>query len=101
MVPPGVEGKVIWAAESGNYNIEKRVIKLLKDQKEYELPLYQMWPVRKPRPVKERKALTVPLITGQRILDTFFPIAKGGTVAIPGGFGYRKNYDSTSACKVV
>ncbi|KGK86714.1 MULTISPECIES: V-type ATP synthase subunit A [unclassified Clostridium] len=90
MVPPGVEGKVIWAAESGNYNIEKRVIKLLKDQKEYELPLYQMWPVRKPRPVKERKALTVPLITGQRILDTFFPIAKGGTVAIPGGFGTGK-----------
>lgn len=90
MVPPGVEGKVIWAAESGNYNIEKRVIKLLKDEKEYELPLYQMWPVRKPRPVKERKALTVPLITGQRILDTFFPIAKGGTVAIPGGFGTGK-----------
>ncbi|MBE6069159.1 MAG: V-type ATP synthase subunit A [Clostridium lundense] len=90
MVPPGVEGKVIWAAESGNYNIEKIVIKLLKDEKEYELPLYQMWPVRKPRPVKERKALTVPLITGQRILDTFFPIAKGGTVAIPGGFGTGK-----------
>ncbi|MBM7870012.1 V/A-type H+-transporting ATPase subunit A [Clostridium pascui] len=90
MVPPGVEGKVVWAAESGNYNIEKIVIKLLKDEKNYELPLYQMWPVRKPRPVKERKALTVPLVTGQRILDTFFPIAKGGTVAIPGGFGTGK-----------
>lgn len=90
MVPPGIEGKVIWAAESGNYNIEEIVIKLSKDGEEYELPLYQMWPVRKPRPVKERRALTIPLITGQRILDTFFPIAKGGTVAIPGGFGTGK-----------
>lgn len=90
MVPPGVEGKVIWAAESGKYNIEEIVIKLLKNEEEYELPLYQMWPVRRPRPVKERKALTIPLITGQRILDTFFPIAKGGTVAIPGGFGTGK-----------
>lgn len=90
MVPPGVDGKVIWAAESGNYNIEEIVVKLSKDEKAYELPLYQMWPVRKPRPVKERKALSIPLITGQRILDTFFPIAKGGTVAIPGGFGTGK-----------
>lgn len=90
MVPPGIEGKVIWAAESGKYNIEEIVMKLSKDGEEYELPLYQMWPVRKPRPVKERRALTIPLITGQRILDTFFPIAKGGTVAIPGGFGTGK-----------
>lgn len=90
MVPPGMEGKVTWAAESGNYNIEEIVVRLSKDDKEYELPLYQMWPVRKPRPVKERKSLNIPLITGQRIIDTFFPIAKGGTVAIPGGFGTGK-----------
>lgn len=90
MIPPGIEGKVTWVAENGNYNIEEIVVKLSKNSRKYELPLYQMWPVRKPRPVKERKIISIPLITGQRILDTFFPIAKGGTVAIPGGFGTGK-----------
>ena len=55
-----------------------------------ELKMYQEWPVRIPRPIKERKPIERPLITGQRVLDTFFPVAKGGTAAIPGGFGTGK-----------
>lgn len=90
MVPPGISGKVIEVKPSGKYNIEEIVLKLQKEEKTHELPLYQVWPVRNPRPVMERKMLSIPLQTGQRIIDTFFPIAKGGTVAIPGGFGTGK-----------
>lgn len=91
MVPPGLEGKVIAAAESGSYTIEKKLV-TLRDNKgqEHGIKMYQEWPVRKPRPVEERKMLTKPLVTGQRVLDIFFPIAKGGTAAIPGGFGTGK-----------
>lgn len=90
MVPPDVEGKVIEVKPNGKYNIEERVIKLEKSGKVTELPLYQMWPVRTPRPISERKRISIPLITGQRVIDTFFPLAKGGTTAIPGGFGTGK-----------
>ena len=90
MVPPGVSGKVTFAKESGKYNIDEIVIKLENGREVNELPLYQVWPVRNPRPVAERKRISVPLVTGQRIIDAFFPIAKGGTVAIPGGFGTGK-----------
>lgn len=90
MVPPDVEGKVIEVKPSGKYNIEERVIKLEKNGNVTELPLYQMWPVRTPRPISERKRITIPLVTGQRVIDTFFPLAKGGTTAIPGGFGTGK-----------
>ncbi len=90
MVPPNIKGEVIWVNESGKYNIEENIVKIKDEQNVYELKSYQMWPVRKPRPIKGRKSLNIPLITGQRILDSFFPIAKGGTVAIPGGFGTGK-----------
>lgn len=90
MVPPYVEGKVIDVLPSGKYSIEDTVVKIEKDNSITELKLYQTWPVRKPRPVKARERISRPLITGQRVLDTFFPIAKGGTVAIPGGFGTGK-----------
>lgn len=90
MVPPDVEGKVVEVKPSGKYNIEERVIKLEKNGNVTELPLYQMWPVRTPRPISERKRITIPLVTGQRVIDTFFPLAKGGTTAIPGGFGTGK-----------
>lgn len=90
MVPPGTSGKVIEVKESGKYNINEIVVKLQNKNKIFELPLYQTWPVRNPRPVSERKRISIPLITGQRILDSFFPLAKGGTVAIPGGFGTGK-----------
>lgn len=92
LVPPGTKGVVVEAEKSGKYNIEKVVVKLREDEEEIlsELKLYQVWPVRVPRPTSNRKPISIPLVTGQRILDSFFPIAKGGTVAIPGGFGTGK-----------
>jgi V/A-type H+-transporting ATPase subunit A len=91
MVPPGVVGEVIWSAPSGAYNIMAPLVRVRdRDGEEIELCLLQEWPVRTPRPVSERLALSKPLLTGQRVLDVFFPIAKGGTAAIPGGFGTGK-----------
>lgn len=91
MVPPEVSGVVVDVKDNGSYSIDE-VLVVLKDSKgkSHELKMYQEWPVRVPRPVKERKMLTKPLVTGQRVLDIFFPIAKGGTAAIPGGFGTGK-----------
>ncbi|MGV8982758.1 V-type ATP synthase subunit A [Clostridium sp.] len=90
MVPPGVFGTVVEVSENGDYNIETVVVKLKQGERIHELKLYQSWPVRKPRPVKDKKTIFKPLITGQRIIDIFFPLAKGGTCAIPGGFGTGK-----------
>lgn len=91
MVPPNVGGKVVFAESDGKYNIEQVVIRLETDTGEQvELKLYQEWPVRTPRPVGRKMGIVKPLITGQRVIDTFFPIAKGGTAAIPGGFGTGK-----------
>ncbi|MFZ5353807.1 MAG: V-type ATP synthase subunit A [Bacillota bacterium] len=90
MVPPRLKGRVIFAEKSGGYNIEHTIIKLQDDNNIHELKLYQEWPVRDPRPVSKRNPISKPLITGQRVIDTFFPLAKGGTAAIPGGFGTGK-----------
>ncbi|MGB7606154.1 MAG: V-type ATP synthase subunit A [Lutisporaceae bacterium] len=91
MVPPNVRGKVVFAKSDGKYNIEQVVIRLeTEDGEHVELKLYQEWPVRTPRPVGKKRGIEKPLITGQRVIDTFFPIAKGGTAAIPGGFGTGK-----------
>lgn len=91
MIPPKISGEVIKVIEDGKYNIEKTLVEI-KDKKGNieKLNMYQKWPVRKVRPVKKRLALKEPLITGQRVLDVFFPLAKGGTAAIPGGFGTGK-----------
>jgi V/A-type H+-transporting ATPase subunit A len=91
MVPPQTSGKVVFAEKDGSYNIEHTVIKLVNNEgEETPLKLYQEWPVRTPRPVKQKRAIEKPLVTGQRVIDTFFPLAKGGTAAIPGGFGTGK-----------
>lgn len=90
MVPPNLEGEVVEVLPSGKYNIETVVVKLKTEKSIEELKLYQIWPVRNPRPIKKRKTIFRPLITGQRVIDIFFPLAKGGTVAIPGGFGTGK-----------
>lgn len=91
MVPPEMGGKVVYAASDGKYNMETVLLKIEKSSGEIvEIKMYQEWPVRIPRPVKERKQIDKPLVTGQRILDTFFPLAKGGTASIPGGFGTGK-----------
>lgn len=91
MVPPGVEGKVISVADSGEYTICD-TLAVLEDSsgEKHELKMEQEWPVRIPRPVKMRMPIEKLLVTGQRVIDIFFPIAKGGTAAIPGGFGTGK-----------
>ena len=91
MVPPLLSGTVTDVRPSGKYKVNDTII-TLKDEngEEHPLTLCQKWPIRNPRPVKNRLECTIPLITGQRIVDTMFPIAKGGTAAIPGGFGTGK-----------
>lgn len=90
MVPIGVSGEVTAVKPSGDYNINESVATLTEKGTDYMLKLFQIWPVRIPRPAEKRKEIGKLLITGQRIIDTFFPLAKGGTAAIPGGFGTGK-----------
>ncbi len=90
MVPPGVEGIVTWAAPNGSYTISDTLVKLDTRHGEQALSMKQEWPIRVQRPYKARREIDRPLITGQRIVDTMFPIAKGGAAAIPGGFGTGK-----------
>lgn len=91
LVPIGRRGKVVAAKENGKYNIEEELI-IIEDSQgiKHSLKMYQEWPVRIPRPVKEKLPINKLLTTGQRVLDIFFPIAKGGAAAIPGGFGTGK-----------
>ncbi len=91
MIPIGVNGTVKEVVSNGQYNIETTIM-LVEDEfgNNTEIKLYQDWPIRVPRPSKERLDVDRLLETGQRILDVFFPLAKGGTVAIPGGFGTGK-----------
>ena len=91
MVPPDMEGFVLSVAEDGDYTIEEPLVTIQKkDGSEAVLSMTQKWPIRIPRPVSRRYPASRPLITGQRIVDTLFPLAKGGTAAIPGGFGTGK-----------
>ncbi|MGZ5549510.1 MAG: V-type ATP synthase subunit A [Nitrososphaeraceae archaeon] len=91
LVPPDSKGgKVIDISSEGDYDLEQIISTIEKDGTKSQLKMYHKWPVRKPRPYTERFDPTVPLITGQRVIDTYFPIAKGGTGAIPGGFGTGK-----------
>ena len=93
LVPPQHHGgKITDIASEGDYDLEHVIATTEKggSGEKVELKMYHKWPVRKPRPYAERYDPTVPLITGQRIIDTYFPIAKGGTGAIPGGFGTGK-----------
>lgn len=91
MVPPDLEGTLIKVMPDGQYTICDTIAVLqLDDGSEKELTMTQKWPIRIPRPARKRYPATKPLVTGQRILDTLFPIAKGGTAAIPGGFGTGK-----------
>lgn len=91
MVPKGIEGEVCYINEKKQLNIDDLVLKI-KNSKGEEISLYmhQYWPVRIARPIKERLRVDKLLVTGQRVLDIFFPIGKGGTVALPGGFGTGK-----------
>jgi V/A-type H+/Na+-transporting ATPase subunit A len=91
LAPPNHPGgKIVEAAKENSFNIDQVVAITENNRNRLELKMYHKWPVRKPRPYAERYDPSVPLITGQRIIDTYFPIAKGGTGAIPGGFGTGK-----------
>lgn len=91
MVPPDVSGEVTEVVPDGRYTIDQEIVQLkLDDGSNYSVKLYQEWPIRQPRPYYDRLAIEKPLLTGQRVFDTFFPLAKGGTAAIPGGFGAGK-----------
>lgn len=91
MVPPDhLGGKISNMVSEGDYNLETVLATTEKDGQKTSLKMYHRWPVRKPRPYKNRYDPTIPLITGQRVIDTFFPIAKGGTGSIPGAFGTGK-----------
>lgn len=91
MVPPNLHGVVKSVVPDGKYNITQTLAVLsLEDGTDYPLKLAQKWPIRIPRPTSRRYPASKPLVTGQRILDTLFPIAKGGTAAVPGGFGTGK-----------
>jgi V/A-type H+-transporting ATPase subunit A len=91
LVPPDFRGGTIRdIANEGDYDINQVIANTEQNGLKTELRMYHKWPVRKPRPYAERYDPSVPLITGQRIIDTYFPIAKGGTGAIPGGFGTGK-----------
>ncbi|MBM3254721.1 MAG: V-type ATP synthase subunit A [Candidatus Omnitrophica bacterium] len=89
MVPLGVSGEIVEIKE-GDFNVTESVARIKHDAKIKDITMLQRWPVRKERPVKEKFAPLEPLTTGQRVIDTFFPIAKGGTACIPGPFGAGK-----------
>ncbi|MCB6367076.1 V-type ATP synthase subunit A [Intestinibacillus massiliensis] len=91
MVPPGVSGEVVFAAPDGEYTMDGHLLTLRDgDGREHALTMTQRWPIRTPRPCRARLPIDRPLLTGQRVIDTLIPIAKGGTAAVPGGFGTGK-----------
>ena len=90
MNPYDIAGEITYIAEEGEYKAKDIIARVKTNNKEYEISMVQKWPVRIQRPYKERLSANTPLITGQRIIDTMFPIAKGGTAMIPGGFGTGK-----------
>ncbi len=91
MLSPNLSGEVVWIAEDGDHTINDVVVKIKKSDGEIEeLTLCQKWPIKQSRPFKTRLPINKPLITGQRVIDTILPIAKGGTAAVPGGFGTGK-----------
>ena len=89
MIPPNQSG-TIKSIKSGEFNVTDVIGELQTDSFLVDLTMMQRWPVRRPRPTRERLPLNQPLMTGQRVIDTFFPCAKGGAAAIPGGFGTGK-----------
>jgi len=94
LVPPDVTGKLLWMAETGSYTLDNPIATVSSKNKEKDIEkqlyLSHHWPVRTPRPFRSRDSAIAPLITGQRIFDTFFPLLKGGKAAIPGPFGAGK-----------
>ena len=99
MLPPETMGKVTYVAPAGDYTVGEKVIELEFQGEKKEVTMRQLWPVRKPRPVVQKLKASVPLLTGQRVLDTLFPSVLGGTCAIPGAFGCGKTVISQALSK--
>jgi V/A-type H+-transporting ATPase subunit A len=90
IVPPDINGKIVSIAKEGEYTVAETIVSIETKASKINLPMMQTWPVRKARPYKTKVPADTPLLTGQRIIDTFFPMAKGGQGSIPGGFGTGK-----------
>ncbi len=99
MVPPDAQGSLVWVAQEGEYTIAEPIAIIQTPDGEQALTMMQRWPVRRPRPYHVRLEHGEPLITGERVLDTFFPLSKGGAAAIPGGFGAGKTMTQQSIAK--
>lgn len=99
MVNPDDSGTITWVVAAGEYNVNEPIAKLKMGKEEKTLTMLQRWPVRRARPFVNRRGANIPLITGQRILDTFFPVAKGGAAGIPGPFGSGKTVTQHSIAK--
>jgi len=99
MLHPDDSGTITWVAPDGEYTVTEPIARLKTGKQEKEIIMLQRWPVRRPRPFVRRRGVSIPLITGQRILDTFFPVAKGGAAGIPGPFGSGKTVTQHSIAK--
>ncbi|MBL8097580.1 MAG: V-type ATP synthase subunit A [Anaerolineales bacterium] len=99
MLNPDDSGTITWVAPAGEYTVNDTIAKLKSGKEEKNLTMLQRWPVRRARPFVNRRGANIPLITGQRILDTFFPVAKGGAAGIPGPFGSGKTVTQHSIAK--
>jgi V/A-type H+/Na+-transporting ATPase subunit A len=99
LVPPRDSGILEFVVPEGEYTVEEPIARLTTERGTKDLFLMHRWPIRISRPSKERLPLNLPLITGQRVIDTLFPVAKGGTVAIPGGFGTGKTMTQQALAK--
>jgi len=98
-VAPVFSGRLVSVSPAGEYRVDETIAVVETASGPRELSMLQRWPIRTPRPVAQRKPLNIPLITGQRVIDTLFPLAKGGTVAIPGGFGTGKTMTQHAIAK--
>jgi len=99
LVPPDVSGTLTWTAPAGAYGLDEVVARIDAGGRTREIRLFQRWPVRQARPAAARHAPQIPLLTGQRIIDALFPLARGGAAAIPGGFGTGKTVTQHNLAK--
>ncbi len=99
LIPPDIEGTVKSVVPEGDYTVEESIAIVTNGKEEKILTMMHKWPIRNSRPARERIPLSIPLITGQRVIDTLFPVAKGGTVTIPGGFGTGKTMTQQALAK--
>ena len=99
LMPPDLAGTLLSIAPAGDYRVDAIIATIDTGKERRELSMVQRWPIRVPRPARSRRPPSIPLVTGQRVIDTLFPLAKGGTVAIPGGFGTGKTMTQHAIAK--